>query len=228
MPRFISNSPQLFFGIATEELTYDRMPNGNTEPRITKPAVQAIFRPVTSIPDENGYLRDGHEFSREVLQAMEHWGKHRRTDGTPAGLSAIPSTQVGSFEGKPYRAYDPYDQFGLFDTDWLPEEDRDAATEKLRNPAFGYGVDWIEVTSVEPVAPWPAYDKIKGTGGPGNSVAGKIKRKIVEDGYDPKKVAAYEKATKNRADVLAAIDEAAEEIATAPQTVDDDELKASV
>jgi len=69
----------------------------------------------------------------------------------------------------------------------------------LANPSCG--VDFIPVLSPTIEAPWPNYSKITGKNAPRM-----IAEKVLESGYDPRSVIAYEKRYGNRADVLAELE----------------------
>lgn len=164
----------------------------------------------------------------EIEQALAHWGARRRDDGTPAALGAIPHISNGvTDDGKPYVGFQFLSTLGLFDTDWLDNEDDKADALKGLRENSDLGIAYIEVEAPVLGAPWPNYDLIKGKRGAGGSIADQIKRRIVEDGYDADLVEKYERANKGRDDVLAAIDEARVEIATRPE-ISDDELEIDV
>lgn len=66
---------------------------------------------------------------------------------------------------------------------------------------------YLEVVPVKALPPWPAYDKLVKQGQRSNEhVAQKIAEKVLEDGYDPALVAAYERQNLNRPEVLAVLE----------------------
>jgi len=107
--------------------------------------------------------------------------------------------------------FQPY--FSSYDTNAAAElEGWDAETKQwveqrlLANPANGSTYIRVEIPRLKP--PWPAYDKLVAQGARTvDLVAAKIAAKVVEDGYDPAEVIAYEAENLNRPQVIEGLQE---------------------
>lgn len=91
---------------------------------------------------------------------------------------------------------------GRYDTDeraalygW--DAETKAAVEANLRKKDGYGVDFIESVPPAQQAPWPNYNRF--------SSVEKILERVVEDGYDPNHVLAFEQENKNRQEIVAAL-----------------------
>lgn len=220
MSRWVSKYAGYSLGVRTETRRNFVRPNGSVAEEIVEPALVAQFLPIASASANDEHVSAS---QHDISVAMDRWAKLVRRDGTPKELPAIPSLNAGVIGGQAFVPFDIRSRFGVFDTDWLPEQDRDEVDAKLRSDAMN-GNDYVEVVPVALDAPWPNYDKTKSKGR-GGSVADVIAAKVVEDGYDAAAVVAYEKANKNRADVIAAIEAAA---AAAPEEQDESALEVTL
>ena len=107
----------------------------------------------------------------------------------------------------------PY--FSAYDTSaaaeiagWDAETQAWVEQRLLSNPA--HGSTYIRVEPVRLKAPWPAYDKLVAQGARTvEKVAAKIAEKVLEDGYDPADVIAYEAENANRPRVIETLRELA-------------------
>lgn len=225
MSRWISKHAQYALGIYNETAEDRRRDDGTWERVITRPALIAQFRPIASAKAE-----DSHEAAsqHDIEVAHKAFLSKRRMDGTPAVIRAIPSLNAGAMGGIATVAFNVDSVWGVFDTDWLGnEEDAEKADAKLRDPRWGgIDVDYVEVVPPVREAPWPNYDKLRGKQGAGGKVADQIAKKVAEDGYDAAAVLEYEKASKNRADVVAALEALVE--AGVPAEQDDDAMEVEV
>lgn len=83
---------------------------------------------------------------------------------------------------------------------WTDDE-HEMIVERLRSAGY------LEVEPVKMAPPWPSYDKLVAQGRrTPEMVVEKILAKIEEDGYDPAVVAAYERQSLNRPEVVAALE----------------------
>lgn len=217
MSRWISKHRSYSFGIYNETAEDRRRADGAWERVVTRPALVAQFVPIAAASAEDEHAHAS-QYDLEVARSAFLGAK--RADGTPKNVRAIPSLTGGALAGVATVGFNPDSLFGVFDTDWIADEnDRALADAKLRDPQWGgIGIDYVEVVPLALTPPWPNYDRLRGKRGA--TVAERIALKVVEDGYDPAAVAAYEKATKNRDDVLAAL---AELEAVGAQQIDQDD-----
>lgn len=107
-----------------------------------------------------------------------------------------------SFDGLP-DGVNPALRLGVFDTDFAAKEgrwsdDMKAKVEEVLRTAPGrLGNDYIEVGRPTLPAPWPTYDEAS---------FAKILNRVIEDGYAPADVLAYERETQKRPDVIDALE----------------------
>lgn len=173
---------------------YVALPNGTTQPRVVESMLSLDFQHRALSPYER-------------LAAAKHWAKKQRKDGTWDAFGAYPeSVPMPAAHDNAGRVtqwtepFSPDQRFSVFDTDTLPESEREYADAYLRSH-HDNGVEYIEVVPEAVPAPWPAYDKLDG-----RAVA-KLRERVLEDGYDPHAVLAYERATKNRASFVTCLEE---------------------
>jgi hypothetical protein len=226
MSRWVSKSAGFQFIARSDEVGYVTLPNGTTVPQPIKSALILDFKQVG----------EASLSPYERLVAYQHWSKKRVVNmGSPtgapinnpwAGFGATPepdsmpvaydATGRATEWSVPYR---PDMFFSVYDTDWLPESEREFADQQLRNYPLN-GVEYIEVVPEQIPPPWPTYDKIDGRS------AEKMVATCVDIGVNPNAVIAYEKAHKNRASFISALEKLLE--SQAKQRADDDALTVTV
>lgn len=142
----------------------------------------------------------------ERLYAVNHWmNGARRMNGAVSAFGAAPSM----YGGEPVvdgmgrmvavtEGIRPDERFSVFDTDWLGPDLAPRAEAALRAHDDN-GKDYVEVLPEAVPPPWPTYDQF--------TSAKKISDVVAQLGIDPLKVMEYEKATKDRPDVHAALRE---------------------
>lgn len=126
--------------------------------------------------------------------------------GTAPAFAREKGVKAFQFNGLPDSGITPEQWLSYYDSvaaqsqfGWTDEE-REAIEEKL----LAQGYMQVELDRLK--APWPAYGKLVAQGARTiEKVAAKIAEKVVEDGYDPAEVAAYEAANLNRPEVLDAL-----------------------
>jgi hypothetical protein len=194
MSRWIAKGAGYQFIARADRVEYVALPNGTTQPRTVEGMLSLDFAHRALSPYER-------------LAAVQHWAKKQRRDGSWDAFGATPEAQpmaaARDASGRVTEwteGFSPDQRFSVYDTDWLPESEREFADKRLREYADN-GRDYIEVLPESVPPPWPAYDKLDG-----RSVA-KLREKVLEDGYDPHAVMAYERSKKNRPAFITALEE---------------------
>jgi hypothetical protein len=194
MSRWIAKGAGYQFIARADRSEYVALPNGTTQPRVVESMLSLDFQHRALSPYER-------------LAAVKHWAKKQRRDGTWDAFGAYPNAEpmpaAHDAMGRVTQwteAFSPDQRFSVYGTDWLPEAERDFADQALRSYQDN-GMEYIEVLPEAVPPPWPAYDKLDG-----RAVA-KLREKVLEDGYDPHAVLAYERATKNRSSFVACLEE---------------------
>jgi hypothetical protein len=224
MSRWVSKSSgfQMFARIDEQHLV--KMPNGEMVSRTAKPGLTLDFR----------QIGEASLSPYERLVAYEHWSKktvRNPIDGalirnpwaafgaTPEPISVPVAYDAAGHATEFSVPYRPDMFFSVYDTDWLPEDEREFADNYLRtHPANG--LEYIEVVPEQIPPPWPTYDKIDGRS------AEKMAATCVDIGVNPNAVIAYERAHKNRGSFIAALEKLLE--SQAKQRADDDALTVTV
>lgn len=105
--------------------------------------------------------------------------------------------------GKTLDPIDDEHRVSVYDTAAIKDASLRKRVEESLTSNAAFGIDYILVESPTVAPPWPTYDKLVTAGRRTTEmVAEKIAEKVVEDGYDPEAVAAYERTHLNRALVL--------------------------
>lgn len=129
-------------------------------------------------------------------------------------------------------AIDPVYRFSVFDTEEYQAEHKDDMVYPpfkpfddemrveleqwlLNHADYGNAFIMVEAPRLEP--PWPKYDEFRGVRG--MPTGQRVAERVLEDGYDILEVLAYERANKNRSDVVDAL-----EALLAPEPADDSVL----
>lgn len=191
--RIISNKRgYILTDVIPEQVQYGLGPRGQTERTVIKPALHLHFRPF--------------DLSRklELKAAGEFWnGGPLRDTNDPVGYEAWgahPSTisiPVQTHEGRQLtHPWSWVDNLSVFDTEWLPPDQKAEVEAFFRSGKFHSGGDCFVYEAPRLVAPWPSYDKI------GQGAAAKIPALTRDLGIDPRRVYEYEAENKNRDGVL--------------------------
>jgi hypothetical protein len=160
------------------------------------------------------YGRFGVQIQREIVEYYASGQQQVTQPGVYATFEpyqlepherALAIEVFGSFPGS-YQELDeatpvpPDYRIGLFDTD---AHGYDPATkamveEVLLERCVEGGILLVVPEAPGQAPPWPAYDSFKGT-------PSALVKKVVDDGYDPSDVLAYEEANQNRPDMVEAL-----------------------
>lgn len=99
-------------------------------------------------------------------------------------------------------------RIGVFDTSSIHDEGLRRMVEEKMVSSRKHGRDYLHVEEPRLAAPWPRYDEVVsgGRGRTNEAVALEIAAKVEELGLDPAAVAAYERANRNRPEVLEALE----------------------
>lgn len=126
--------------------------------------------------------------------------------GTAPAFAREKGLKAFEFKGLPDSGISPGQWLSYFDSvhaqrqfGWTDEE-REAVEAKLLEQGY------MRVEPDRLQAPWPAYDKLVAQGARTvEKVAAKITETVIENGYDPEEVAAFERENLNRPEVLDAL-----------------------
>lgn len=165
---------------------------------------------VTAIPGEHDVFTDRPK--RQALTAQFRLGMLH-----PWEVRAAKETfrfRGISLSGEPGAAGEPNDpihRVAYYDTleeqrsnGWT-DEYREQVEQGLLNNKF-HGSEFVRVDPPALTAPWPKYDELVAHGRrTPQMVAEKIAEKVREDGYDVEHVVAYERAKRNRQEVINAL-----------------------
>lgn len=177
---------------------------------------KSVRRPLLICEFKHGMARPD-----EVYAAKLHWNgtPSSRTDPdrvdamghpVPDAYGAMPYQRaipirdgVGRITGvsEPHR---PDYNFSLFDSEWIQDEDDRKVAEQalLNNP--DNNIWYVRVEKARIPAPWPGYDKMRGT--KARPIEQAILGMIDDGGFDIGFVLEYEKANKNRDAVVQALE----------------------
>jgi hypothetical protein len=168
----------------------------------------------TQVQVESEYtaqFQQGWLMPHEKLAAIQHWG-------------GMGSRHDGSMAARDAEAFDPRWRLSVFDTEWIADPElRELAERRMAEPGLGGGTDYIMVMPESVREPWPGYDQMKGVRG--KPLAQQIADVAASTGQIGVALA-YEKATKNRDAVVAALE--AEVARIGAQMDEDDALSAEV
>lgn len=148
--------------------------------------------------------------SHEIEQAKT-WAVNRGMPVEQDGVSAVdPGYRFGVFDTTEFQAEHAGDIFPR-----TPEGFTDKDRKELEAFLIAHQDEYYrQVEELVLSPPWPAYDDFKGVRGQPTGL--RIAERVQEDGYDVASVLAYERANRNRQDVIDAL-----EALVAPAPVDD-------
>lgn len=159
----------------------------------------------TQVQVESEYtaqFQQGWLMPHEKVAAIRHWGgMGSRHDGSMAGFMAHALMQGTA---KDAEAFDPRWRLSVFDTEWIADPElRELAERRMTEPGLGGGSDYILVEMERLPEPWPGYDTMRGVRG--KPLADQIAAVAVATGQVASALA-YEKATRKREAVIAALE----------------------
>jgi hypothetical protein len=157
----------------------------------------------------------------EKLAAIQHWGgMGNRLDGSLNGFAAHPLMQGTARDAE---AFDPRWRLSVFDTEWIADPElRELAERRMTEPGIA-GNDYILVEAEKLREPWPGYDTMKGVRG--KPLAQQI-ADVASSTGQLSEALAYEKAVKNREQVVAALEAELKKVVA--EWEEDDALSAEV
>jgi hypothetical protein len=208
--RYVSRSANYTL-IARNEQSYEiyEQIGGNLIPKVhSTPILLVEFRHGVVPPDE-------------AYAAMMHWSGMPSTRTDPDRVDATGHSVPDVFGAVPYQrsipirdglgritgiseASRPDYSFSLFDSEWILDKDDRAVAEEALAENADNGIWYVKVEKAQIPAPWPGYDKARGT--KAKPVEDSIVEMVVNGGFDPNIVCAYEKSHKNRPAVVAALE----------------------
>lgn len=208
--RYVSRSANYTL-IARNEQEFEiyEQVGGNLVPKVvSKPILLVEFKHGVVPPDE-------------AYAAMMHWSGMPSTRTDPDRVDAAGHAVPDVFGAVPYQraipirdglgritgvseASRPDYSFSLFDSEWIADPDDRAIAEQALADNADNGVWYVKVEKEQVPAPWPGYDKMRGT--KAKPVETSILEMIDNGGFDINLVLAYEKSHKNRPSVVASLE----------------------
>lgn len=208
--RYVSRSANYTL-IARNEQEYEiyEQVGGNLIPKVmSKPILLCQFKHGIVPPDE-------------AYAAMLHWSGTPSTRTDPDRVDATGHSVPDAFGATPYQrsvpirdglgritgvseASRPDYNFSLYDSEWIDDPDDRAIAEKALAENADNGVWYVKVEKAQIPAPWPGYDKMRGT--KAKPVEDAILEMVKTGGFDPNIVCAYEKSHKDRPAVIATLE----------------------
>jgi hypothetical protein len=206
--RFVSKSAKFKFVVRPDAVEWRKDRNG-------------IDTPVTVESHYIAEFKQGWLAPHEKLAAIQHWGgMGNRLDGSLNGFAAHPLMQGTARDAE---AFDPRWRLSVFDTEWIADPElRELAERRMTEPGIA-GNDYILVEAEKLREPWPGYDTMKGVRG--KPLAQQI-ADVASSTGQLSEALAYEKAVKNREQVVAALEAELKKVVA--EWEEDDALSAEV
>lgn len=218
--RFISNHPHYRFVVTNDDGDWKKAPGSE--------------RDVWVVTDK-GFTAEfvhGALTNYEQVLAMNHWvgGQGTRRDGTLRGMGAHAMISAPSYNGNTNIGqtarlvpFQPQFRFSLFDTETIKDPRLRELAEAKLSDADLVGNDVLMVIPEAVPEPWPGYDQMKGVRG--KPLAETIASHALATGQVAQTLA-YEQATKNREQIVKALEDAHAE--AVERAEEDDALSAVV